>query len=145
MKLSIPSINSLRPWCKVLALAYCHLPLIILAGIAFDYPSWQWLFIVALLPWMGMALLCSIPVCLVVIAIQLGFGVGTPGWLYMPVISIIIFLGGTLLVFVPLYWFTLKRAIDPVRSTRDYRLLLIIWALVGNLLILFLPPRSTII
>jgi len=81
------------------ALAYCHLPLVLLAAVAGGPVCW--LALVAMCPWIGMAA----PFLLVVIGAALAFlpGVseGHPAAWLTPPISAILLLVGTLALFVP--------------------------------------------
>ncbi len=135
-------INRLLPWGKSIALAYCHLPLVLLVGFTTDCPSWTWLAIVGLFPWMGMAS----PFLLVVIFGALTFlpGVweGQPASWLTPEVNLAIVIGGTAAIFLPSYIFALRRAIDATRRRRLWRALLIVWTLFGNTFFVFTPPRA---
>lgn len=142
MKSLMTITGRLLPWCKSIALAYWHLPLVLSIGLALGYPNWEWFMFVALIPWVGMVMISTIPVCLIaVVYLYVMYQDQSPAWITSDV-SWIILIAGTGAVFLPLYWFALSGAVRPGIKRRSWRNFLIAWTILGNLMALFFCPRG---
>ena len=124
-----------------LALAYCHLPLVIVAYFAGG--SWRWLAMLGMFPWIGMTFPCTLAVIIVVLAICEGLLGGHPSTWLPPPASAIVLIGGTLLLFLPLYRVALDRTVDRTGRTRMYwAVVTALWTLSGNALAILFEPRG---
>jgi hypothetical protein len=124
----------------MLALAYCHVPVVVAAGLIGHVWNWKWLTLVAVLPWMGMIL----PILLLVAA---PFLMLAEPWTTMAPLDLaaswqtVLTITVAAVVFILVYSTALRQGSSREPGSLKWRLVLVAWTVVANVLLLEVTPR----
>ncbi len=131
-------------WGRVgfgVALAYCHLPIIVAAA-AVGRIKLECLAVVAAVPWIGMAVPFLIFVLALAFLVVPGIASGTPLEILSGDTGILIIGLATAALFLLAYAFGLSRLTSPITPVRKrFAILLITWTVVANIPLLIVTPR----
>lgn len=126
------------PWFKTIALAYCHLPMVLLFYLYDGRAAWQWYALVGLIPWVAMVFPFIIPVISIFTIISLLF---TGDGVAFTEVHSLIPIAGSLILFSYFYWHLINDIIKSDKIDIKNISFLIAWTLICNFFPLFLVPR----